>query len=179
MINEFKKNKKIIILITFLLILINILNVVAPYILKLIIDELSQNIIIKRIIILVSIYLLVRIGMILVKAVKNKKTNLLSNTVLSEIRDSMLNKILGMKLETFSKFPSADMYTRLTVDAENVKSLFSDNIPVILNDILHILLMIITMFVIDIKLALIGTFIIFVIALYSYIIVNNLKKLIR
>lgn len=173
------KNKKTIFLIIILLILINILNVVAPYILKLIIDEFSQNIVMKRILLLVIIYLLIRIGIILIKAVKNKKTNFVSNKMLSELRDTMLNKILAMKLETFNKFSSSDIYTRLTLDAENVKSLFSDNIPVVLNDILHILFMIIVMIIIDIKLALIGIAIILVIALYSYILINKLKKIDR
>lgn len=173
------KNKKTIFSIIILLILINVLNVVAPYILKVIIDEFSQNIVIKRILVLVSIYLLVRISIILIKAVKNKKTNFVSNKMLSELRDTMLNKILAMKLETFNKFSSSDIYTRLTLDAENVKSLFSDSIPVVLNDILHILFMIMVMIIIDIKLALIGITIIVVIASYSYILINKLKKIDR
>ncbi len=170
-------NKKAIILIIILLISTNILNVVAPYILKLIIDELSKNNVIQKISILVIIYLLVRISIILIKAIKNRKTNFVSNKMLSELRDSMLNKVLGMKLETFNKFSSSDIYTRLTLDAENVKKLFSDNIPIILNDILHILLMIIVMIIIDIKLALIGISVIGIIALYSYMIINKLKKI--
>lgn len=179
MIKILNKNKKTIFSIIILLILINVLNVVAPYILKVIIDEFSQNIVIKRILVLVSIYLLVRISIILIKAVKNKKTNFVSNKMLSELRDTMLNKILAMKLETFNKFSSSDIYTRLTLDAENVKSLFSDSIPVVLNDILHILFMIMVMIIIDIKLALIGITIIVVIASYSYILINKLKKIDR
>lgn len=177
MIKIFNKNKKSIVSIIILLILINVLNVVAPYILKLIIDDFSQNIVIKRILVLVSIYLLIQISIILIKAIKNRKTNFLSNKILSELRDTMLNKILSMKLETFNKFSSSDIYTRLTLDAENVKLLFSSNIPVVLNDVLHILLMIIVMIIIDIKLALIGITIIVVIASYSYMIINKLKKI--
>ena len=177
MIKIVSNNKKIIVLIIILLILINILNVVAPYILKLIIDEFSRNIATKRILVLVSIYLSARIGIILIKAIKNKETNFLSNKMLSELRDTMLNKVLAMKLETFNKFASSDIYTRLTLDAENVKSLFSNNIPVVLNDILHILLMIIVMLIIDIKLAIIGITIITAIASYSYMLISKLKKI--
>ena len=172
-------NKKTIVLIIILLILINVLNVIAPYILKLIIDEFSQNIVIKRLIVLVSIYLLVIISIILIKAVKNEKNNFVSNKMLSELRDTMLNKILAMKLETFNKFSSSDIYTRLTLDAENIKLLFSDNIPIVLNDLLHIFLMIIVMIIIDIKLALIGIAIIAIIAIYSYILINKLRKVNR
>ena len=177
MVKIVNKNKKIIISIIVLLISVNILNVIAPYILKLIIDELSSDIVIRKILILSSIYLLLRICIILVKSIKNKKTNFLSNKMLSELRDTMLNKVLAMKLGTYNKFSSSDIYTRLTLDAENVKSLFSSNIPIVLNDVLHILIMIIVMLMIDIKLALIGITIISAIALYSYMLIIRLKKI--
>lgn len=171
------KNKKSIALIIVLLILINVLNVVAPYILKLIIDEFSSNIVLRKMLILVGIYLLIRLCIILIKAIKNKKANVVSNKMLSELRNTMLNKILNMKLETFNQFSSSDIYTRLTLDAENLKSLFSDNIPIVVNDVLHILLMIIVMLIIDIKLAFIGITIIMIIAMYSYILINRLRKI--
>ena len=172
-----KKNKKTITLIVILLILINILNVIAPYILKLIIDEFSQDIVLKKVLILVGIYLLTRIGIILIKAIKNKKSNVVSNKMLTELREDMFNKILDMKLETFNKFSSSDIYTRLTLDAENVKSLFSDNLPIVLNDALHILLMIIMMLIIDVRLSIIGIIIIVIIAVYSYMLINGLIKI--
>ena len=97
--------------------------------------------------------------------------------MLNELRDKIFNKVLTMKLKDFDKFPSSDIYTRLTVDAENVKTLFSDNIPVILNDIMHILFIIVVMFVISFKLAIIGFITILSIAIYSYVIVRKLKKI--
>lgn len=97
--------------------------------------------------------------------------------MLNELRDKIFKKVLTMKLKDFDKFPSSDIYTRLTVDAENVKTLFSDNIPVILNDIMHILFIIVVMFVISFKLAIIGFITILSIAIYSYVIVRKLKKI--
>lgn len=172
-----RKNKKSIITIFLLIVFINILNVIAPYLLKLIIDQFPTNIVIKTITILAVTYIIVRISIVLVQAIKNRLTNKLSNNMLNELRDKIFNKVLTMKLKDFDKFPSSDIYTRLTVDAENVKTLFSDNIPVILNDIMHILFIIVVMFVISIKLAIIGFITILLIAIYSYIIVSKLKKI--
>ena len=75
--------------------------------------------------------------MILVEVVRNRKTNLLSNKMLSELRSKIFSKLLSLKMKDFEKFPSSDIYTRLTVDAENVKTLFSEDIPVIVNDIMN------------------------------------------
>ena len=61
--------------------------------------------------------------MILVEVVRNRKTNLLSNKMLSELRSEIFSKLLSLKMKDFEKFPSSDIYTRLTVDAENVKTL--------------------------------------------------------
>lgn len=108
--------------------------------------------------------------------VRNKKTNLLSNKMLSELRSKIFNKVLSLKMKDFEKFPSSDIYSRLTVDAENVKSLFSEDIPVILNDILNIIFMFIAMFIINIKLALIGTAIIIVFGIIEFFIIKTLKK---
>ena len=96
--------------------------------------------------------------------------------MLSELRSKIFNKVLSLKMKDFEKFPSSDIYSRLTVDAENVKSLFSEDIPVILNDILNIIFMFIAMFIINIKLALIGTAIIIVFGIIEFFIIKTLKK---
>ena len=177
MTNIVKKNKKTIITIITLLILVNILNVVEPYLLKIIIDKLTTNTIGKSILIILISYILTRILIILVEALRNKKSNVLSNNMLSELRSEIFNKVLSLKMKDFEKFPSSDIYTRLTVDAENVKTLFSGDIPIILNDIMHIIFMFIVMFMINIKLALIGTTIIIVFAVYSFFLIKRLRNI--
>lgn len=171
------KNKKRILAIFLLIVLVNILNVIAPYLLKLMIDQFSSNMVEKTIITIAILYIVVRILIVFMHAIKNRLTNIASNNMLNELRNDIFNKVLSMKLKDFDQFPSSDIYTRLTVDAENVKSLLSDNIPVILSDMLHILLIIIIMFMISFELAVIGIITILAIAIYSYFIVKKLKKI--
>lgn len=97
--------------------------------------------------------------------------------MLSELRSKIFSKLLSLKMEDFEKFPSSDIYTRLTVDAENVKTLFSEDIPVIVNDIMHIIFMLVAMFIINVKLAFIGTAIIIVFGIIELFLIKNLKKL--
>ena len=131
----------------------------------------------KYILVTVALYILTRVLIILVEVVRNKKTNLLSNKMLNELRSKIFNKVLSLKINDFEKFPSSDIYTRLTVDAENVKTLFSEDIPVILNDIVNIVFMFITMFIINTKLAFIGTIIIIVFAINQSLIIKKLKQI--
>ena len=131
----------------------------------------------KSILIIVALYILTRVLIILVEVVRNKKTNLLSNKMLNELRSKIFNKVLSLKINDFEKFPSSDIYTRLTVDAENVKTLFSEDIPVILNDIVNIVFMFITMFIINTKLAFIVTIITIVFAINESLIIKKLKQI--
>lgn len=131
----------------------------------------------KSILIIVALYILTRVLIILVEVVRNKKTNLLSNKMLNELRSKIFNKVLSLKINDFEKFPSSDIYTRLTVDAENVKTLFSEDIPVILNDIVNIVFMFVTMFIINTKLAFIGTIITIVFAINESLIIKKLKQI--
>ena len=174
-----KKYKKTIFFVSLLVIIANIFNILAPYLLKMIIDEFAENMIISSIVSILICYVLLRIAIIIVQYVKDKTTNTLSNDMLADLRNKIFDKLLVMNMKTFTKFQSSDLYTRLTVDAENTKTLFSDNIPIIANDVLYILFIIIAMLIIDIKLSVIGIASILLIAIYSYFLVNKLRKLSR
>lgn len=175
--NIVKKNKKTIIMIVILLILVNILNVIAPYFLKQIIDKFTTNTIGKSIFVILALYILTRVLIIFVGVIKNIKTNMLSNKMLGELRSEIFNKVLYLRMKEFEEFSSSDIYTRLTVDAENVKTLFSEDIPVILNSLMNIIFMFIVMFIINIRLAVIGTIIITVFALIEVFIIKKLKNI--
>ena len=97
--------------------------------------------------------------------------------MLSELRSEIFNKVLSLKMKDFEKFSSSDIYIRMTVDAENVKSLFSEDVPVLLNDFTHIVFMFIVMFMINVKLAFIGTIIIILFAINSFFLIKKLKRI--
>lgn len=172
-----KKYKKVIFLVLIFVIVVNILNILAPYLLKIIIDRFAENMLISSVLSILIGYILLRVAIIFIQYIKDKTTNKLSNDMLGDLRNKIFDKLIVMNMKTFTKFQSSDLYTRLTVDAKNTKTLFSDNIPVIINDFLYILFIVIAMIIIDIKLSIIGITCIFIIGLYSFFIVKKLKKL--
>ena len=174
-----KKYKKTIFFVLVMVIVANIFNILAPYLLKMIIDEFAENMLISSIISILIGYVLLRIAIMIVQYVKDKTTNKLSNDMLEDLRNKIFDKLLVMNMKTFTKFQSSDLYTRLSVDAENTKTLFSDNIPIIVNDVLYILFIMFAMLIIDIKLSVIGITSILVIAIYSFFLVGKLRKISR
>lgn len=177
LIDVVKKYKKTIFFVVVVVIVANILNILAPYLLKVIIDEFAKNMVISSVISILICYVLLRIAIIIVQYIKDKTTNKLSNDMLEDLRNKIFDKLIVMNMKTFTKFQSSDLYTRLTVDAENTKTLFSDNIPIILNDVLYILFIMIAMMIIDIKLSIIGIASILLIAIYSFFLVRKLQGL--
>ena len=177
LIDVVKKYKKTIFFVVIVVIVANILNILAPYLLKVIIDEFAKNMVISSVISILICYVLLRIAIIIVQYIKDKTTNKLSNDMLEDLRNKIFDKLIVMNMKTFTKFQSSDLYTRLTVDAENTKTLFSDNIPIILNDVLYILFIMIAMMIIDIKLSIIGIASILLIAIYSFFLVRKLQGL--
>ena len=177
MIDVVKKYKKTIFFVVVVVIVANILNILAPYLLKVIIDEFAKNMVISSVISILICYVLLRIAIIVIQYIKDKTTNKLSNDMLEDLRNKIFDKLIVMNMKTFTKFQSSDLYTRLTVDAENTKTLFSDNIPIILNDVLYILFIMIAMMIIDIKLSIIGIASILLIAIYSFFLVRKLQGL--
>ena len=177
MIDVVKKYRKTIFFVVVVVIIANIFNILAPYLLKVIIDEFAKNMVISSVISILICYVLLRIAIIVIQYVKDKTTNKLSNDMLEDLRNKIFDKLIVMNMKTFTKFQSSDLYTRLTVDAENTKTLFSDNIPIILNDVLYILFIMIAMMIIDIKLSIIGIASILLIAIYSFFLVRKLQGL--
>lgn len=177
LIDVVKKYRKTIFFVVVVVIIANIFNILAPYLLKVIIDEFAKNMVISSVISILICYVLLRIAIIIVQYIKDKTTNKLSNDMLEDLRNKIFDKLIVMNMKTFTKFQSSDLYTRLTVDAENTKTLFSDNIPIILNDVLYILFIMIAMMIIDIKLSIIGIASILLIAIYSFFLVRKLQGL--
>lgn len=101
-------------------------------------------------------YTLVHIACIISKNVRNSKVNQLMAKMLRDIREKLFDKVLRFKMKTFEKYNSAQLYTRLTTDVEELFTLFFGVLNVVVNDLIYLVFMVIMMFFADISLAWIG-----------------------
>jgi len=164
-----KKHIKSLIMITFLLLICNLLSTLHPYVMKQILDiDFNNNNIEKIVLVFIILYTSIHIILAICKNLRNIVVNKTMTKVLKEIRENLFDKVLNFKMITFNKYNSSELYTRLTADVDNLFTLFFGSLNIVVNNVLYIIFMIIMMFVANVNLALIGTVTILVIALVVF-----------
>ena len=172
-----KKNSKILLLVAFFLILTNILSVTHPFVLKQILDvDFNDNNIIIILRNLTIIYVTVHILLIISKDLKNTVINKAMSKIMKDLREKLFCHVLKWNMETYQKYNSSEIYTRLTADIDNVSSLFLGTLQVLVNDVLYIALMVIFMFLADVKLAIIGCIAMIITAIISFMFIHQTAK---
>ena len=164
-----KKYIKQIIVIALLLIICDFLVALPPYIVKQVVDiDFTKEDVIQTIIFFICIYTSIHLGRLIFKYIRDVLINTTICKILKDIRKVLFNKILDFKMITFNKYNSAELYTRLTEDVDNLFALFFGFLYSILSNILYIIFMIIMMFVANINLAIIGAITVFIISFIVY-----------
>lgn len=162
-----KKNAKILILVGISIIIANILSASHPLVMKEIldIDITAKEALIK----LFITYFIIHIILVIAKNTRNSIINRAMSKILKDLREKLFSHVMKWDMSTYQKYNSSEIYTRLTVDIDNVSSLFFGTMQVVLVDVIYIITMVIFMFFADIKLAIIGSIAIILNAVVSYI----------
>lgn len=172
-----KKNSKILLLVDFFLILTNILSVTHPFILKQILDlDFNDNnigILLRNIVIT---YIAIHIFLIISKDLRNTVINKAMSKIMKDLREKLFCHILKWNMQTYQKYNSSEIYTRLTADIDNVSALFLGTLQIVVNNILYIAIMVAFMFLADVKLAIIGCIAMIITATISYIFTHQVAK---
>lgn len=154
-----KRYTKQIIIISILLLICDFLAAFPPYIVKQVVDiDFTKENIIHTILFFISIYVGIQVGKLILKYIRDIIINTTICKILRDIREILFNKILNFKMNTFNKYNSSELYTRLTQDVDNMFDLFFGFLYDILSNVLYIVFMIIMMFVANINLAIIGRY---------------------
>ena len=95
---------------------------------------------------------------------------------MKDLREKLFCHVLKWNMGTYQKYNSSEIYTRLTADIDNVSSLFLGTLQVLVNDVLYITLMVIFMFLADVKLAIIGCIAMIITAIISYMFIHQTAK---
>lgn len=144
------------ILVGILFIVCNVLSVAHPYIVKQVVDiDFNASNIIEKLLYLFIIYLSIQVSLAIFKNIRNIIFNKWTANVLKDIREKVFHKVLKFKMKTYSKYNSSEIYTRLTVDTDNLFDLFFNFLQIIVNNVTYIALMVIMMFFANVNLALI------------------------
>ena len=121
-------------------------------------------------------YMAVHILLIIAKDLRNTVINKAMSKILKDLREKLFLHVLKWNMGTYQKYNSSEIYTRLTADIDNVSALFLGTLQVLVNDVLYIVLMVVFMFLADIKLAIIGSIAMVITAGVSYIFTHQVAK---
>lgn len=170
-----KKNIKMLIVIAFFLIVCNILSVLHPFVMKGILDVDIKSDDIKIILSnLFLIYTTIHIFLFISKVIRNSIVNKTMAKILKELREKLFYKILKWDMTTYEKYNSSEIYTRLTADMDNVFPLFFGMLQILLNNVVYIILMVVFMFLADVRIAIIGSMGILLNAIVIYFFINKI-----
>lgn len=173
-----KKHIKLFLISALLVLVCNILSVLHPFIIKETVDiDFTLNNIDQILLSLFFAYLFIHVILAILKNVRNIEVNKLMSSILKDIREKLFCKVLKLKMKTYNKYNSSEIYTRLTADADNLFQLFFGTIQILVNNVLYIALMVIMMFFADVNLALIGCATVVIVAISSLKFTKKLRFL--
>lgn len=176
-----KPHIKTIIVVTILSIIINVGEIVRPYLIKIVIDDyLSLGIYQKGAItigMIGALYIaIVVIGNIL-DFIARATTNMMGEDTLYALRNKLYKFTQYVNVPFHDKTSSGKLYVRITNDVEDISTLFKEVITTILKDIVLIIAIVVIMAVINPQLTLAALIVIPFVLLSSVIITRIINKL--
>lgn len=172
---------KSIAIISILAILINIGEVVKPYLIKIVIDDyLSANLYQKGIM-TIGMIGAIYIGIVLVGNILNfivtTATSMMGENVIYSLRNKLYRYTQYASIPFHDKTPAGTLFVRITSDVEDITTLFKEVITTLIKDILMIIAFVVMMLSLNYRLALLSFIVIPFVILTSIIITKISNKL--
>lgn len=176
-----KPHTKTILIVSFLSLIIAIIEIIKPYLVEIAIDDylakgISQNGFIS-IGTLGMIYIaLVIIGNV-IDFISTTTTNMMGEEIIYTIRNKLFKYIQYANIPFHDKTSAGKLFVRITNDIEDISALFKDVISTFIKDIIIILAVMIVMIYISVKLSLLAFIVIPFIIITSIICTTMLNKI--
>ena len=176
-----KPHIRTIIIVTILSILINIGEILRPYLIKIVIDDyLSLGIYQKGAItigMIGALYIAIVIVGNILDFIARASTNMMGEDSMYALRNKLYKFTQYVNVPFHDRTSSGKLYVRITNDVEDISTLFKEVITTILKDIVLIIAIICIMAAINIKLTLAALIVIPFVLLASVIITRIINKL--
>lgn len=176
-----KPQAKSIAIISILAILINIGEVVKPYLIKIVIDDYLTANLYQKGIMTIGMIGAIYIGIVILGNILNfivtTATSMMGENVIYSIRNKLYKYTQYANIPFHDRTPAGKLFVRITSDVEDITTLFKEVITTFIKDIIMIVAFIIMMLSLNYKLALLALSIIPFVILTSLIITKISNKL--
>ena len=175
-----KPNIKTIIIVTLLAIVVNIGEIIKPYIIKIIIDDYISLGVWEKGAVTIGILGVIYIGIVLIgniiDFISQTATNRMGEKIIYQIRNDLYRYIENANISFHDKTPAGTLFVRITNDVEDISALFKDVITTFFKDIIMIIAILGIMIYISTKLSLLTFLLLPFIIFTSYIITKIINK---
>ncbi len=177
-----KPKIKSIIIISILAIIINIGEVVKPYLIKIVIDNYLSLGLWQKGIMTIGIIGIIYIAIVIIGNVLDfivsTATNMVGEDVIYSLRNKLYKYVQYSNIPFHDKTPSGTLFVRITSDVEDITTFFKDVVTTFIKDIVMIIALAIMMISLDYKLASICFLLIPFVVLTS-VIITKISKNVR
>ena len=176
-----KPHKKTIIIVTLLALLITIIEMVKPYIIKIVIDDYLNKSIYEKGIITVGMLGAIYIGLVIIgniiDFVSSTATNMMGEDVIYTIRNRLFKYTQNASIPFHDKTPAGKLFVRITNDVEDISTLFKDVLTTFFKDIILIIGIVVVMLALSAKLSMLSFIVIPFIIIFSITLTRLLNKI--
>lgn len=172
---------KTILIVTFLSILINIGEIVKPYLIKIVIDDYLSKGVFEQAGITVGMigacYIAIVIIGNIIDFIAKTATNMMGEDVVYTLRNKLFKYVQHANIPFQDKTPAGKLFVRITNDVEDIATLFKDVITSSLKDVLLIIVILGMMIYMSIQLSMLAFIVIPIIVIASLTITTILNKI--
>lgn len=176
-----KPHKKTILVITILSLLINVGEILKPYLIKIVMDSyLAEGIYQKGAITIGMIgaaYIFIVIFGNILDFIASTTTNMMGEDVLYSLRNKLFKYIQYANISFHDKTPAGKLFVRITNDVEDISALFKDVLTTFLKDVVLIIAIICIMIYFNFKLSLLSFIVLPFVVIFSYFLTKLLNKI--
>ena len=176
-----KPHKKTIIIVTLLALVITIIEMVKPYIIKIVIDDYLNKGIYEKGIITVGMLGAIYIGLVIIgniiDFVSSTATNMMGENVIYTIRNRLFKYTQNASIPFHDKTPAGKLFVRITNDVEDISTLFKDVLTTFFKDIILIIGIVVVMLALSAKLSMLSFIVIPFIIIFSITLTRLLNKI--
>lgn len=177
-----KPKTKSIIIISILAIIINIGEVIKPYLIKIVIDNYLSAGLWQKGIMTIGIIGIIYIGVMLIgnilDFIVSTTTNMVGEDIIYSLRNKLYKYVQYSNIPFNDKTPSGTLFVRITSDVEDITTFFKDVVTTFIKDIVMIIALTMMMISLDYKLAIICFLLIPFVVLTS-VIITKISKNVR
>ena len=171
---------KTIIILTILSIVINLAEIIKPYIVKLIIDDfVSKNTFGTGMYTVLTVglgYIAIVIISNVIDFLQKTVSSVMGEEIVCDIRNKLFKYSQKAKVSFHDKTPAGKLFVRITNDTEDILNLFKEVITTVIKEALLLISIIVVMLVLNVKLSLLSFVIIPFILIFTFFITKIIKK---